>query len=72
MRGSLSFAQEQWCKKGPPTAELITSYAPQPAMPSSPINPPAALDWGVLRPLTALADKFGALLQNDHQVRGVA
>jgi hypothetical protein len=62
--------QESWCKKGPPTPELITAYTPQPPVPLSPPPPPARPDPEVLGRLVKVADSLGFLLQNSHQVRG--
>ncbi|KAG2493602.1 hypothetical protein HYH03_008119 [Edaphochlamys debaryana] len=59
--------KELWCKKGPPTAELISHYPPQKALPVSPPPLPPLPDMDKLRPLTQLADQLGVLLQNHHQ-----
>ena len=60
--------QELWCKKGPPTAELISTYKAQPLPALTPPPPPPMPQLEKLRPLTALADQLGLLLQNHHQV----
>ncbi|PNH05026.1 Tetratricopeptide repeat protein 13 [Tetrabaena socialis] len=59
--------KELWCKKGPPSAELISHYPPQPPLPLSPPPLPPPPDAERLRPLTVLADQLGVLLQNNHQ-----
>ena len=64
--------QELWCKKGPPTAEMIAQYVPQPTVPVSPPPPPLRPDLDKLSVLTGLADQVGLLLQNNHQVRAAA
>jgi hypothetical protein len=61
--------QELWCKKGPPTAELISHYPPQPPLPLvAAALPPDPVDMERLSALTASADALGVLLQNRHQV----
>ncbi len=68
---SACLAQELWCKKGPPTAELISHFPPQPPLPltPAPLPPVSAAELERLRPLTSVADQLGILLQNHHQVR---
>jgi hypothetical protein len=63
--------QEAWCKKAPILPSLIARVPPQPPLPSTPaVSSPAALpDAAVLTPLVDLADRLGAMLQNQHQVR---
>ncbi|KAG1678968.1 hypothetical protein FOA52_013031 [Chlamydomonas sp. UWO 241] len=63
----LPLFKELWCKKGPPTAELISHYSSQPSVPSVPPPPPPPPDAEKAATLTALADGFGRLLQNQHQ-----
>lgn len=65
-----SCVQENWCKKGPPTPDLIAKMKPQPGVPASPPKPPPQPDMDKLRQLTSLADQLGLLLQNQHQVGG--
>ncbi|GIL49345.1 hypothetical protein Vafri_5718 [Volvox africanus] len=59
--------KELWCKKGPPTPELIAHYPQYPPLPLSPPPLPPPPDAEKLRRLTALADQLGVLLQNNHQ-----
>ncbi|PNW88256.1 hypothetical protein CHLRE_01g021450v5 [Chlamydomonas reinhardtii] len=61
--------KELWCKKGPPTAELISHFPPQPPLPltPAPLPPVSPAEMERLRPLTAAADQLGVLLQNHHQ-----
>ncbi|KAG2452817.1 hypothetical protein HYH02_002163 [Chlamydomonas schloesseri] len=61
--------KELWCKKGPPTAELISHFPPQPPLPltPAPLPPISAAELERLRPLTSAADQLGILLQNHHQ-----
>ncbi|GAX83792.1 hypothetical protein CEUSTIGMA_g11217.t1 [Chlamydomonas eustigma] len=59
--------KELWCKKGPPTAELIAQYTAQQPLPISPALPPLHPDPALLAPLTGHADRLGRLLQNNHQ-----
>ncbi|GLC64956.1 hypothetical protein PLESTF_000225900 [Pleodorina starrii] len=59
--------KELWCKKGPPTSELIAHYPQYPPLPVSPPPLPPPPDAGRLRQLTVLADQLGVLLQNNHQ-----
>jgi tetratricopeptide (TPR) repeat protein len=63
----LPLFKELWCKKGPPTAELISHYSSQPSVPSVPPRPPPPPDAVKAAALTVLADGFGRLLQNQHQ-----
>ncbi len=62
--------QENWCKKGAPTPDLISSYKPQPLPPAVPRSPPPRTDAAVLQPLVRVADQLGHMLQNQHQVCG--
>lgn len=69
-------AQELWCKKCPPTAELMRAYRAQPRPPPAPASPaqspaPCGPDATAVRDLARQADRVGALLQNDHQVRAL-
>ncbi|KAG2444526.1 hypothetical protein HXX76_001272 [Chlamydomonas incerta] len=61
--------KELWCKKGPPTAELISHFPPQPPLPltPAPLPPVSPAELERLRPLTSAADQLGILLQNHHQ-----
>jgi tetratricopeptide (TPR) repeat protein len=59
--------KELWAKKGPPTAELIAQYTPQPLLPMSPPLPPPRVDTEALTRLCVYADRLGDLLQNNHQ-----
>ena len=59
--------KELWAKKGPPTAELISQYSPQPLLPMSPPVPPPRVDKESLSRLSLYADRLGDLLQNNHQ-----
>ncbi|GLI61283.1 hypothetical protein VaNZ11_003633 [Volvox africanus] len=59
--------KELWCKKGPPTPELIAHYPQYPPLPLSPPPLPPPPDAEKLSRLTALADQLGVLLQNNHQ-----
>lgn len=59
--------KELWAKKGPPTAELIAQYTPQPMLPMSPPVPPPRPDKEAVTLLSFYADRLGDLLQNDHQ-----
>ncbi|KAK9817859.1 hypothetical protein WJX72_003273 [[Myrmecia] bisecta] len=56
--------KESWCKKGPPTTELLMHYRMQP--PPRPGPSPPRPSPAILGPLTAEADRIGALLQNRH------
>lgn len=63
--------QEQWCKKAPPTPELLMQYTLQPPPPRTPpLTLPSGPDAAVAQQLIQQADELGALLQNNHQVRG--
>eukprot|EP00775_Hariotina_reticulata_P011921 gene11921-12065_t len=70
--------KECWCKKGPPSQELFTSYRVQPPLPaegrsssSGRDTPPAAAECDAaveqVAALTSAADTLGILLQNHHQ-----
>lgn len=59
--------KELWAKKGPPTAELVAHYTPQPPLPSSLPLPPPRPSIEIRIQLTSTADKIGRLLQNNHQ-----
>lgn len=60
--------QELWCKKGPPTSELIAHFTPQPPLPAKMSLPATRPDAALVDKMAALADRLGLLLQNEHQV----
>ena len=63
----LALAQELWCKKGAPTAELLGAIRLEPPLPVTPPLPPPRPPAAVLARLTGPGDAVGALLQYRHQ-----
>lgn len=63
----LALAQELWCKKGAPTAELLGAIRLEPPLPVTPPLPPPRPPAAVLERLTGPGDAVGALLQYHHQ-----
>ena len=63
----LALAQELWCKKGAPTAELLGAIRLEPPLPVTPPLPPPRPPAAVLERLTGPGDAVGALLQYRHQ-----
>lgn len=59
--------KEMWCKKQPPTPELISTYAPQPPLAMTPPTAPPRHELPKLKSLTNVADVLGTLLQYSHQ-----
>ncbi|KAL3145349.1 hypothetical protein ABBQ38_001606 [Trebouxia sp. C0009 RCD-2024] len=58
--------KEQWCKKAPPTHEMIVRYVMQPPFPSEP-STVAPADQKQVRQLVDGADAIGAVLVYRHQ-----
>ncbi|DBA80252.1 hypothetical protein WJX79_002480 [Trebouxia sp. C0005] len=58
--------KEQWCKKAPPTHEMILRYVMQPPFPSDPPRITPA-DKKQVKQLIEGADAIGAVLVNRHQ-----
>jgi len=60
-------AQELWCKKGAPTAELLAAIRLEAPLPVTPALPPPRPPAALLARLTGPADAVGRLLQYRHQ-----
>ena len=60
-------AQELWCKKGAPSAELLGAIRLEPPLPVTPPLPPPRPPAALLERLTGPGDAVGALLQYRHQ-----
>ena len=59
--------QEAWCKKGPPSQQLLATYRPQPALPRKPPPRPPPPSPALVVELIRAADALGRLLQYNHQ-----
>jgi len=64
----LPLFKELWCKKAPPTPELLLQYTLQPPITFSPSPPlPSQKESAAIFQLLQQADQLGVLLQNNHQ-----
>lgn len=63
----LPCVQELWCKKMPPTAQLLTVYRLQPLPPGGPPPAPPGPAPRDVESLIRRADALGKLLQYRHQ-----